>query len=625
MKMFRKGLWGALLLLAACQQHELPQSASWPIVDGEAAPDEDAVVLVKVVGGIGLCTGTLIAPDVVLTAKHCVQRSGGTEPYDEVVVSIGFGPALADTVDYPVRRIDTIPGRYFNVGTNLLGVDVALVTLAPDRNGNLPDVAPMELYRGPAGALAGREATFVGYGQTPEGTSGTKLRTTGTISTVEGGVIFSAGNICSGDSGGPLILEGEVRQVAGVASFGSGTAPGGSCPSIRDGHNRIDTFLGLIDAALFEAGHCPWEGEGREEVCNSVDDNCDGEVDEGCAALGESCEEASDCAHGTLPEGFDAGVAVDGPAVQCIGGRCSIPCDRARPAESCASYRDALSLEEVPLDGFVCTGGDGCEGHCLPARAETLALNEPCDEDGECGSLLCTDPGDGVRRCLSPCLGDGGQCPRGLVCVAGAGTCGGCVDAALVAGLRGLGEDCAMDSECGSSLCRQGRCSRSCDSSSPCPDNYRCLGGQCAPGRASRAGEPCNDSSDCTRSACTDAGYCTNACPAAGCAEGLRCEEDNCVPDGALLGELCTDDAQCASRLCAEVAGTRRCTMPCSGPCPAGLECLAEASGERFCGVTPPPVVAQPDSGCAAGGGASGFAWAFGLLLLLGRRRRVLC
>ena len=73
-------LAAVIAALAGCQPAlpAVPAYREVEIVNGTRELGEDAVVYVA--GVIGACTGTLITPRVVLTAKHCVQSRGSAEP-----------------------------------------------------------------------------------------------------------------------------------------------------------------------------------------------------------------------------------------------------------------------------------------------------------------------------------------------------------------------------------------------------------------------------------------------------------------------------------------------------------------------------------------------------------------
>ncbi|MFW5920834.1 MAG: S1 family peptidase, partial [Polyangiales bacterium] len=388
------------------------------IVDGEAVDgSRPAVVLVYNRAG-GLCTGTLISPRVVLTAKHCVQREGASEPFSPSAFSIGVGDnARGLSEQFTVQSLDTTPGSYSAGLRDLTGNDVAVMTLTTGA-----PIEPIPIRRETPNDVVRETATAIGFGERPEGSAGLKYETTTTVNGVTGNVIYTPPTICQGDSGGPLI--DPDGQVFGVASFGTG-----DCGSGLNGYNSIDAYLDMIDTAIGESGECLDDGE---EVCDGFDNDCNDMVDEVCADLGESCETVADCVGG------------EGGGLLCeetsAGKICTRPCDPLRPFMGCAADQ-------------YCARTSSCDGLCVPGRAGDKGNDEPCEEDTECASLLCADPGDREKRCLTPCQGDAGMCYAGEVCAATPGQCNGCVQAGLVRGLRGVGEPCDSDDACHSGVC----------------------------------------------------------------------------------------------------------------------------------------------------------------------------
>lgn len=607
----------AAIFAAGCASEPSPQAhgtTEW-IVDGTpTSGDEPAVVLVFNRAG-GLCTGTLIAPRVVLTAKHCVQNAGASEPNPASAFVIGIGDNIRGlSQNFGVSQIRTTPGVYSSgsggLGGALVGIDVALMTLSTGAT-----ITPIPVRRETPTELIGEPAKAVGFGETPGGGAGQKFRTMSSATGVMGGVIFTGPTICQGDSGGPLISE--AGEVFGVASFGQGP-----CGAGVNGYNRIDTFLDLIDEAVGDSGSCLGDGA---EICDGFDNDCDDAVDEDCANIGEPCTEDAECI--TLMCADTAGGRV-----------CTQPCDLLRPFLGCPS-------------GTYCGGDGGCEGLCVPGDAGTLGNDADCVDDTDCFSLNCMDPGDGRSRCLDPCEGDDGMCLAGEVCAAVAGSCGGCVPAEIVTGTRGMGEPCIEGAAClgGACFVEEGSsyCTRACTDDSECGELYHCRddgeGGTCVRGERGGTGSPCVHNDDCSESLfCAvrgDGRWCTSfctteeECPPAFACTSVGEDVSVCAPSGGgVLGEPCASGDMCISGECqatgleGELLCTRRCSTESS--CGPGFGCVRAADGvNAVCVPEPAPVDPPGDGGCSCsvGGRSTGAAHALaglGLLALIVVRRR---
>jgi hypothetical protein len=167
---------------------------------------------------MGGCTGTLVHPEVVVFASHCMFFGGGN------------GPAFAsfgETIDQPAREVATQSCTMFPgwiPDESGLGKDVAFCVLAEP----VVDVPIVPILMGcETEVLApGQEITLVGYGVTNDGSTGIKHEVITTINALEGEAEINVGgsgtSSCNGDSGGPAyvrLLDGAFR-VFGVTSRG---------------------------------------------------------------------------------------------------------------------------------------------------------------------------------------------------------------------------------------------------------------------------------------------------------------------------------------------------------------------------------------------------------------------
>ena len=248
------------------------------IVGGELSNDtEDAVVLITVPSTATLCSGTLVAANVVMTALHCVAQYNpfGTFSCDTQGVLITSTPPdgeVGATVEPAEIQIhlggvpDAVPDAYgsrvFGSGSGVIcRNDIALVVL--DRSLSAPSVA----LRVARSTRRGEPMIVVGYGQTENTGSVGRFRRAGVVvadvgSSVTGVTSGSAApntfvlgpGACQGDSGGPALSE-ETGAIVGVYSLSAGI----SCTSslIRNVYTQVAPYSALINRAFDAAGTQP--------------------------------------------------------------------------------------------------------------------------------------------------------------------------------------------------------------------------------------------------------------------------------------------------------------------------------------------------------------------------------
>lgn len=217
-------------------------TAQAPIEGGTI--DEDTTHVVGLVrlgeGGIATCSGTLIAPNTVLTAQHCVAQSSGNG-FVQCGSTNFFPPFDADNFFVTTRTsLSQDPADYYRGaemvlppgGEEFCDYDVAILILETPVPADEAVPAPPRVDI----PLTGDEVyDAVGYGQTgPSGRSGTRYRRNGLITQCVGAECAGRGSAqarewigdegaCQGDSGGPAL--DSIGRVVGVLSRGTA----GSC------------------------------------------------------------------------------------------------------------------------------------------------------------------------------------------------------------------------------------------------------------------------------------------------------------------------------------------------------------------------------------------------------------
>ncbi|SRR5258706_12864651 len=205
-----------------------PRAVSARIYKGTPTTAYPAVVSIEIRNAdatLVLCSGTLIAPTVVLTAGHCLTLH-------PVAARVAIFPDGVDVVILDVARWEVHPDFDLN---RLAVADVAALVLAAP----VTDVAPLTLVTVPPRRRL--RGTIIGFGDDPEGTTGVKragrvrlgrcpraVRKVGIApGQLDGSICWRprrrGQDTCHGDSGGPLLVDGVL---AGVTSGGFPDCPG---------------------------------------------------------------------------------------------------------------------------------------------------------------------------------------------------------------------------------------------------------------------------------------------------------------------------------------------------------------------------------------------------------------
>ena len=276
-------LWVCL----ACSAREPVASEQAAIVGGTLSPaSQDAVVLLltEMSDASGLyvenCTATLVAPNLVLTARHCISQmpkgtftcnadggvtgTSGTYGTDALPAnSLVFVGATAPATFTPSTAQASGVKYFHGSEATVCNDDIALVEITPPIN-----TAPIAPLSFDDAVTQGEQLTTVGWGATEDADlPSTRMERAGvSVVTVGPGYVPPGGelgdreailseSVCSGDSGGPAFDEtGNLVAVVSRGPVNTLLPYGQGCIGTQHVFTQVAPFESLIATAFTAAG-----------------------------------------------------------------------------------------------------------------------------------------------------------------------------------------------------------------------------------------------------------------------------------------------------------------------------------------------------------------------------------
>jgi MYXO-CTERM domain-containing protein len=325
----------AFIFLAACARdaegtadrvdraQRVGSSASAIISGTDSDATQDSVVLIMhydalvAGGGTEGCTGVLLTPELVLTARHCVAITDGSAACSEDGTALEGGGVQADFKPDKLyvfsgnKRPDFISGaakaargaELITTGAKTIcNNDLALILL--DRQVENAKIAPIRLD---FPAARGEKVTVVGWGLTTTTNYPETRQTRSDIEIVQVGPARTLGpaefrtgeGTCSGDSGGPaLSVDGAVLGVLSRGGNGTGATGADNCvdselATAENVWTAVINHKDVILSAYAKTGQEPWQEGfpnprlGKLGADCAADDKCQSNVCNGkqCSQL----------------------------------------------------------------------------------------------------------------------------------------------------------------------------------------------------------------------------------------------------------------------------------------------------------------------------------------------------
>ena len=266
------------------------------IVSGAPDRGRDPAVVAIDIGGEGLCSGTLIAPRVVVTARHCVSVTTESVscPSSTAQITSNRSPkSLGILVGDDAQSAELVAhGKAVVVPKSdvLCDHDIAAIVLDQDVTG----IAFVKISK--TAPEKGHFVRAVGYGKTGDyGAAGEKLlREHVKIQDVSAAELEVGEATCNGDSGGPALDESS-GELLGVVSRGGPACEGSDVHNI---YTRADAFADVIASALAKADESGADSDAGVYSPKPKTDAGTTTSGKPGTDMGASCNKGSDCSTG---------------------------------------------------------------------------------------------------------------------------------------------------------------------------------------------------------------------------------------------------------------------------------------------------------------------------------------
>lgn len=349
------------------------RASAQAIQDGSTDTTDKFAVGLQILTGnsYARCSGALILPNLVATARHCVSDSPELIDCSQ---NPTFGSLRGGTLRITTNTtMDPAASGWFDVkqiitptDAHICGNDIALIILTSSVPASVAKpITPGVQYQMWDSSKFQPAFIGIGYGKTspaPDDTSGTR-RISKPISV-----------LCVPGAGDPTL----------------------ACPSNVP-----------INAAEFIGGDGPCQGDSGSSAYETSSFNAGAPVSFGVLSRGGENQQGTVCQNSIYTR-FDAHR------------------DFVLQVAQQASQNWTLYPEPAWTGAPVTPGSAGTDGGASSSSsggasssgaAAGAALGETCDSESQCASGHCSDPGDGNKVCSQPCdASDSASCPDGFEC-----------------------------------------------------------------------------------------------------------------------------------------------------------------------------------------------------------------